>query len=94
MKALFDTNILIDYLNGIPDAREEIQRYEHRLISPITWMEVMVGTNSDTEAATQGFLSTFTQIPITSHVAERAVAIRKRHKIRLSDAIIWATGTP
>jgi len=27
MKALFDTNILIDYLNGIEAAREEIERY-------------------------------------------------------------------
>ncbi len=91
MKALFDTNILIDYLNGISAARDEIARYEHKLISPITWMEVMVGTNSGNEVATQYFLSLFLQIPITSTVAERAVLIRKQQKIRLPDAIIWAT---
>ena len=41
--ALFDTNILIDHLNAIPQAREEIGRFESRAISIITWMEVMVG---------------------------------------------------
>ena len=28
MKALLDTNILIDYLNGLEAAREEIDRYK------------------------------------------------------------------
>jgi hypothetical protein len=27
VKALFDTNILIDYLNAVPQARTELQRY-------------------------------------------------------------------
>lgn len=35
--ALFDTNILIDYLRGIPAAREELERFEQRAISLITW---------------------------------------------------------
>lgn len=39
--ALFDTNILIDYLRGIPEARSELHLYEYRAISIITWMEVM-----------------------------------------------------
>ena len=43
VKALFDTNILIDYLRGIPAAREELDRYETRAISVITWMEVLTG---------------------------------------------------
>ena len=41
---LFDTNILIDYLNGIPQAREVLTEYHaNPAISAITWMEVMVG---------------------------------------------------
>ena len=43
VKALFDTNILVDYLNAVPEARTELQRYTERAISIITWMEVMVG---------------------------------------------------
>ena len=32
---LFDTNILIDYLSGIPQARAELERYSNRAISVI-----------------------------------------------------------
>ncbi|MER8824178.1 hypothetical protein NKH70_31290 [Mesorhizobium sp. M0991] len=45
--ALFDTNILIDYLNAVPRACEEIERFESRAVSIITWMEVMVGEDPD-----------------------------------------------
>ncbi len=91
MKALIDTNILIDYLNGIDAAREEIGRYETPLISTITWMEVMVGAAGDEQASIRSFLSRFTQIGIDAEVAEIAVVIRREHKIRLPDAIIWAS---
>ena len=91
MKALIDTNILIDYLNGIDAAKEEIGRYETPLISAITWMEVMVGAAGDEQASIRSFLSRFTQIGIDAEVAEIAVAIRREHKIRLPDAIIWAS---
>ena len=36
VKALFDTNILIDYLNAVPEARTEFQRYTEKAISVIT----------------------------------------------------------
>ena len=91
MKALIDTNILIDYLNGIDAAREEISRYETPLISAITWMEVMVGVIDDEQATIRSFLSRFTQVAIDAEVAEIAVSIRRKHKMRLPDAIIWAS---
>ncbi len=91
MKALLDTNILIDYLNGIDAAREEICRYEKPLISTITWMEVMVGVNDDEHQAIRSFLARFTQVNIDAEVAEIAVSIRRRFKMRLPDAIIWAS---
>ena len=91
MKALFDTNILIDYLNGIDAARKEISRYEKALISPITWMEVMVGVNDDERQAIRLFLSRFDQVNIDAKVAEIAVSIRRKYKMRLPDAIIWAS---
>jgi predicted nucleic acid-binding protein len=91
MKALLDTNILIDYLNGIDAAREEISRYETPLISAITWMEVMVGVVDDEQHAIRSFLSRFTQVAIDAEVAEIAVSIHRKHKMRLPDAIIWAS---
>jgi len=91
MKAVFDTNILIDYLNGIQQAKEEIDLYSHCLISSITWMEVLVGADEENEAIIRAFLSRFKQIPVTEEIAEKAVSIRRGAKIRLPDAIIKAT---
>lgn len=91
VSALFDTNILIDYLSGVAAAKKEISRYEHRAISTITWMEVLVGATTDDEAAIRAWLSTFDVIPLDSAVANRAVEIRKRRRIRLPDAIVWAS---
>lgn len=91
MKALLDTNILIDYLNGIDAAREEIDRYETALISPINWMEVMVGVNDNEHQAVRSFLSRFDLVDIDADVAEIAVSIRRNHNMRLPDAIVWAS---
>ncbi|MEX1197596.1 MAG: type II toxin-antitoxin system VapC family toxin [Pseudohongiellaceae bacterium] len=91
MNAVLDTNILIDYLNGVDAARDEIQRYPQPFISSITWMEVMVGVASEEEKPVRRFLATFRQIAIDSEVAERAVAIRRNASMRLPDAIIWAS---
>ncbi len=94
VKALFDTNILIDYLNGIPAAKTELDRYpgkDDKAISIITWMEVLVGTTPETDQATRGFLAGFQSLPIDALVASRSVEIRKTHKIKLPDAIVWAT---
>ncbi len=91
MKALFDTNILIDYLNGIEASLRELSKHDERLISPISWMEVMVGTLQEEEADVRAFLSTFRQVSIDSEVAEEAVVARRTIGLKLPDAIIWAS---
>jgi hypothetical protein len=91
VKALFDTNILIDYLNAIPQARIEVQRYGDKAISVITWMEVMIGADPKVESATRSFLSSFDRLGVDERVAEDAVWLRRNHRIKLPDAIIWAT---
>ncbi|MDB5840820.1 MAG: PilT protein [Herminiimonas sp.] len=91
VKALFDTNILIDYLNGIRQAKLELDRYSNKAISLITWMEVMVGATPESEAVVRGFLAGFDSLPIDDAVGEMAVALRKKHKIKLPDAIVLAT---
>lgn len=89
--ALFDTNILIDYLSGIPQARVELERYSRRAISIITWMEVMAGTTQEDEQPIRAFLLTFSILPVTPEIAERAFDLRRQRKIKLPDAIILAT---
>lgn len=92
MKAVFDTNILVDYLNGLPQAAEELNRYNQRLICQITWMEVMAGCRDDQEEQlVRGFLATFDVVPIDAQVAETAVILRRANRLRLPDAIILAT---
>lgn len=91
VKVLFDTNILIDYLNGVPKAKIELDRFEQKAICVITWMEVMVGATPETIAVIRAFLADFECLSIDDQVAERAVFIRQTKRIKLPDAIVWAT---
>ena len=91
VKVLFDTNILIDYLNGVADAAKEIGRYSDKAISLITWMEVMAGAAPQEESVIKGFLAQFELLPIDGAVAAEAVAIRRTRKVKLPDAMILAT---
>jgi predicted nucleic acid-binding protein len=91
VKALLDTNILVDYLNAVPKARTELARYTEKAISIITWMEVMVGATGEVEQATRNFLRTFDVVALDGEIAERAVNLHRNHHIKLPDAIIWAT---
>jgi predicted nucleic acid-binding protein len=91
VKVLFDTNILIDYLNGIPDAAQEIGQYRDKAISLVTWMEVMAGATTQDEQVIKAFLSQFDLLPVDSSVSAEAVAIRRTRRIKLPDAIILAT---
>jgi predicted nucleic acid-binding protein len=91
MKAVIDTNILIDYLSGVTKAKEEIESYDEACISLITSMEILVGAQGEEESEIREFLRSFTIQPIDESVAERAVLLKRENKMRLPDAIIWAT---
>lgn len=92
VKAVVDTNILIDYLNGSEKARRELDSFEELYVSIITWMEILVGAaEGEEESEIREFLRRFQVYGIEEGVAERAVDIRRREKLRLPDAIIWAT---
>jgi hypothetical protein len=89
VKALLDTNILIDYLNGVIAARDEIGRYQRpliSLISLITWMEVLAGTPTGHAQAIRAFLRRFECVGIDADIAERAVEVRQTHRLKLPDA--------
>ena len=91
MLAVFDTNIVIDALNGVTEADTEYNNYERVLISRITWMEVLIGAEGD-DSELRDFLETHFEImSLDLAVAETAIQLRRTHHIRLPDAIIWAT---
>jgi predicted nucleic acid-binding protein len=88
---LFDTVILIDYLNSIPQAKTAMDRYSDRAISVITWMEVMAGSTTEDEVRLRSFLQNFRLIALESDIAERGFQVRRDRKIKLPDAIIQAS---
>ncbi len=92
MKAVFDTNILIDYLNGIDQARQELLRFDSKAISLITYMEVLAGAKkSDEEKKLTQFLRQFEVLPVEQALVTHVISIRRKNRIKLPDAIIWAT---
>jgi predicted nucleic acid-binding protein len=89
---LFDTNILIDHLNGIAKATKEIRRSGQAAISVITWIEVMAGAaTAEEETLLKAFLANFQSLPLTDAVAERAALNRREKRLKMPDAIILAT---
>jgi predicted nucleic acid-binding protein len=91
VKAVFDTNILIDLLNGREEANNEVGRYTRLAISRISWIEVLTGArNSEDQNRVENLLDYFEVIELDEPVAREAISLRQQHRIRLPDAIIWA----
>ncbi len=92
MNGLFDTNILIDYLNGIQAAKTEIERFSRKYISIITYIEILIGVNNDNIPSTiKNFLSMFEVIDVDRKIADISIVIRKKYRLKILDAIILAT---
>lgn len=91
MKALFDTNILIDYLNGRNEAQKILKEYPNPQISIITKIEILVGAKEEEEIILREFLRNFSVVPLNEEIAEISVTIRQEHRVKLPDAIIWAS---
>jgi hypothetical protein len=54
-------------------------------------MEVMAGAPTAVERGTRAFLGDFILIALDQDVAERAVMLRRTHRLKLPDAIVWAS---
>ena len=92
MRAVFYTNILIDYMNGIPQAKAELELFDDRLISVITYIEIIVGLKEPEISKTvTHFLNSFEIVNVDIKIGELAANILKKYKIRVPDAIILAT---
>jgi predicted nucleic acid-binding protein len=91
VKAVFDTNILIDLLNGCEEANHEAGRYSRLAISRISWMEVLTGARSgEDQNQVENLLGHFEMIELDEPVAREAISLRQQHRLRLHEAIIWA----
>ncbi len=92
MNALFDTNILVDCIHGIPSAVDELDRYEGISISRVVWIEFLAGAKSaEVEARRRALLDDFRLLEIDEAVSQEAILVRQRTRLKLPDAIILAT---
>ena len=92
MKALIDSDVLIDFLQGISEAKKEICRYTSPLYSIISWMEIMCGAQTDEEReSAETLFASMKRVDLSPIVAEKAVEERRRQGLKLPDAIILAS---
>ena len=92
LRAILDSDVLIDFLQGQAKAEQELHRYADWEISVVTWMEVLSGTEGkEEEKQGRRFLDSLKVHPLSTSVAEEAVQLRKKFRLRLPDAVIWAT---
>ena len=96
MSVLVDTNILIDLLNGHPEARDYLRTLEQINISSITNYEVLAGCvdlRSDQLKTAEMLLNTCTIIPVSAKISTRAARYQRRRKAKrkMADYLIEAT---
>ena len=92
MKAVIDSDVLIDFLQGLDAAAAEIDRYEDPCYSVISWMEVMIGAETDAERfAAETLFDSLRRIELSAQIAMRAVDLRRTLRLKLPDAIVLAT---
>ena len=92
MNALLDSDVLLDFLDGHAPAAQEIARYRECCIRIISWIEVMAGARTERdEDIRRGFLTHFRIVPLTTRLAEEAVKLRRDYRLKLPDAVIWAS---
>jgi predicted nucleic acid-binding protein len=92
LNALIDSDVLLDFLDGYAPAGPELARYRERCISIISWIEVMAGARAAADEDTRrGFLDHFRIVSLTQRVAEEAVTLRREYRLKLPDAVVWAS---
>ena len=92
MKAVIDSDVLIDFLQGLDAAAAEIELYDDLCYSVVSWMEVMAGAESDAERlAADTLFDSMRRVELSADIARRAVELRRELRLKLPDAIVLAT---
>lgn len=88
VEMLLDSVILIDHLNGIPEAAQWLSEedWDRMAVSAITRAEVLTGANPEEVVHIGHLLDSFPCLPLDGDVADRAAAIRREKRLRLPDA--------
>jgi predicted nucleic acid-binding protein len=92
MIAVFDSNIVIDFLNGLEPARGELAHYKKAYISPITWVEAQVKAPVGLEEATrQAIDANFERLELDEKTLLTGLELRRSLRLKLPDALILAS---
>ena len=87
MKLLLDSVILIDHLNGIPQATAFLAaNHAGAVISVITRTEVLAGVESSDTTRVRVFLDAFVTLGIDRDTADSAAILRREFGWKLPDA--------
>lgn len=88
---LLDTNILIDLIGGEQQAFAHLSTEDGFAISRVTWIEVLTGLRPDEELILRDVLSSTSILEISTEIAQRTIQLRRTTKLKLADALIYAT---
>lgn len=95
---VLDTDILIDLLRGVPQAKEFFEKIKTRTylgyFSPILEVEIYAGQTAgslEEEKIITDLLLLMTRLDVTGAIAKRAGELRRKHLCSVPDAIIAAT---
>jgi len=98
MNALLDTDVLIDHLRGVPEAKAlllELAAAGSLAVSVITVAEIEAGTRDPEREQVEKLLSSLPGLPVDTAIARKAGHYRtqyaKTHGVLLPDALIAAT---
>ena len=90
MRAILDTNILIDLTAGHEAARSLLRSIRSPCISVVTRIELLSGP-VETVKTIREILQDVQVIAIDNAIVEAAALIRRRDRLKLPDAVILAT---
>jgi len=98
MKAVIDSDIIIDFLRQQEKAKYFIEKIikdgNTIYISALTEAEVLSGkdcNNGEKRGKTEDFLASFEVLEVTQSLARKGAELRRKHDVPLHDAIIAAT---
>jgi len=92
-KVLLDSNIIIYLSKDLLDIDEILADYDDFFISIITYMEVLgyQFEDQDEEQLISQLLEQLEIIHLNMEIAQEVISIKQKKKIKLPDAIIFAT---
>ncbi|HSU16936.1 type II toxin-antitoxin system VapC family toxin [Longimicrobium sp.] len=92
---LIDTDVLIDYMRGHPDAVSWVDTRMNAQVSVVTVAELYSGARDAEMEKLRALLATFPHLPVTEEIAVRGGLFRRQHgkaiRIEVPDALIAAT---